>query len=355
MREKPLLLTATLLDAVQAIEISPRRMTVVVDTKNQLLGTLTDGDIRRHLLVGGSLNDLASTAMNKSPITALKGSPNTKIKNLMRLHNVIALPIVDAGNSYLDLVHLVDLIDDFEVGKVISETFLFAVIMAGGEGSRLRPLTTATPKSMIKVGNFPIIEHQIRNLSSMGIKQIFISINYLGEVIEKYFENGESFGVKIDYLREEKKRGTAGALSMLPQTPSTPILVMNGDIFTASDFNALFTYHKSTNSQLTIGAVDYRIEIPFGVITMEGENVREILEKPSQRYMCSAGIYAISPQALNMIPKVGVYNMTDLISSCLSKGMSVGAFPIHEYWTDIGTTDDLEKARLRFLQQEFNT
>jgi len=351
MREKPLLVTAILMDAVQAIEISPRRMTVVVDTKNKLLGTLTDGDIRRHLLAGGSLHDLASTAMNKSPITALEGSLNSKIKNLMQLQNVIALPIVDAVYSYLDLIHLMDLVDDVAVEKVVSETFPFAVIMAGGEGSRLRPLTAATPKSMIKVGQFPIIEHQIRNLSSMGIKQIFISINYLGEVIENYFGNGESFGVRIDYLREKNKRGTAGPLSLLPQIPSAPTLVINGDIFTASDFNALFSYHKSANSQLTIGAVDYRIEIPFGVITMEGENVREILEKPSQRYMCSAGIYAISPQVLSMIPKVGEYNMTDLISLCLSKGVPVGAFPIYEYWTDIGTTDDLEKARLRFLQQ----
>jgi NDP-sugar pyrophosphorylase family protein len=189
---------------------------------------------------------------------------------------------------YLDLVHLEDLVADFEAETSIGENFSFAVILAGGEGSRLRPLTAVTPKPMIKVGDFPLIEHQIRNLSSLGIKQIFISINYLGGVIENYFGNGDRFGVVIEYLREKEKRGTAGSLSLLPYAPSSAFLVINGDIFTASNFNALFRYHMAANSQITIGTVDYQIEIPFGVITMERENVIKILEKPSQRYMCSA-------------------------------------------------------------------
>ena len=355
MREKPIFHSATLLDAVQAIELSPRRMTVVVDPDNLLLGTLTDGDVRRHLLAGGSLNDLATLAMNKSPIIATEGLTKSKIEDIMRLHKVIALPIVDNNYSYLDLIHLLDLVEDYAIEEIVGGTFSFAVIMAGGEGNRLRPLTADTPKPMIKVGEFPIIEHQIRNLSSLGIKQIFISINYLGEVIENYFGSGDRFGVTIEYLREEYKRGTAGPLALVRQIPSAPILVINGDIFTASDFNALFSYHKSANSQITVGAVDYRIEIPFGVLTMDGENVSGILEKPSQRYICSAGIYAISPEVMNMIPKTGEYNMTDLISSCLSKGMPVGAFPIYEYWTDIGTAEDLEKARHRFLKAEVTT
>jgi NDP-sugar pyrophosphorylase family protein len=327
-------------------------MAVVVDLENRLRGTLTDGDIRRHLLAGGSLEDLALLAMNATPIVGNSTQKKTSVQDLMRMNNIIALPIVDFDNRYIDLVHLFDLVDSIEVESSPNETFSFAVIMAGGEGSRLRPLTDTTPKPMIKIGEVPLIEHQVRNIASAGIGKIYISINYLGEIIEEYLGCGEKFGIEIHYLREEIKLGTAGPLSLLPETPTKPILVINGDIFTASDFNALFSFHASAKSELTIGAIDYRMDIPFGVINMNGDRVIEILEKPSQRYLCSAGIYAISPRALQVVPRGSKYNMTELISENLNLGIPVSAFPIHELWSDIGTKDDLEKARKRFIKNE---
>lgn len=353
VREKPLLITSTLMDAVHAIEKSPRRMTIVISPSEKLLGTITDGDIRRYLLAGGSLEDLAILAMNENPVTVLSNTSSTVIHELMRVNNIVAIPVINNDRKYLDLIHLMDFFEASEYPRQFEETFAFAVIMAGGEGSRLRPLTTDTPKPMIRIGDIPLLEHQIRNLARLGVMRVYISINYLGDVIQEYFGNGDKFGLEIEYLREQFKSGTAGSLSLLPESPTRPILVMNGDIFTGSDFNALYTFHNSTNAQITIATIDYRFEIPYGVIKFSGDSVINVIEKPSEHYMCSAGIYAISPEILKMIPQASQLNMTDLISLCLDKNIKVSLFPIHEYWADIGTYEDLEKARSRFLQAEF--
>ena len=180
MRENPLIPTSTVIDAVNAIEISPRRMAVVVGPKGHLMGTLTDGDIRRFLLSGGSLEDLAIKAMNPNPVTSLRTTALVTMQDLMRKNNVIALPLVDDNGLYLELLHLMDLLESPVKNDVRENTFEFAVIMAGGEGSRLRPLTRNTPKPMIKIGDVPLLEYQIRSLSHIGIKRVYISINYLG-------------------------------------------------------------------------------------------------------------------------------------------------------------------------------
>jgi dTDP-glucose pyrophosphorylase len=352
MKENPLSQSSTLRDAVLAIEVSPRRMTIVVGLDDHLLGTITDGDIRRHLLAGGNLDDLATKAMNDKPLTVKVGSTTSSIQDLMRAKNVLVIPVVDLNHKYTDLLHLMDLISEPTTPKIFSETFSIAVIMAGGEGNRLRPLTSEIPKPMIKLGEIPLLEYQIRSFAEMGIEKIYISVNYLGDIIEKYFGNGANFGIKIDYLREADKTGTAGSLSLLPEIPEKSLLVINGDIFTASDYNALYSFHKSSNSQLTIGAIEHKIEIPYGVIELEGENVSSVKEKPSQHYLCSGGIYALSPQLLSLVPKSIEFNMTDLIRDCLNIGVKVNAFPIHEYWTDIGTPEDLERARKKFAQNE---
>jgi len=352
VREEPLFPQATLFDAVHAIEISQRRMTVVVANDGRLLGTLTDGDIRRHLLSGGTLDDLAIKAMNPNPITCIKGSTALSMQDSMRKSNVIAFPIIDRNGTYVELLHLMDLVNEPHVTNVSRNTFSFAVVMAGGEGNRLRPLTENTPKPMIKIGDIPLLEHQIRNLVSIGIQRVYISVNYLSEVIENYFGKGTNFGLEIEYLREKSKLGTAGSLSLLPEIPTHPILVINGDIFTASDFRALHSFHEEGDALVTIGAVDYRIEIPYGVIAMEAKYVHGIMEKPVQHYFCNAGIYVISPEALRLITNQTAYNMTDFIQKCLSEGIKINAFPIHEYWNDIGTPEDLETARKKFLQAE---
>jgi dTDP-glucose pyrophosphorylase len=353
MIEKPLRPEARLIDAVRAIEISRRRMAVVVDVDNRLAGTLTDGDIRRHLLAGGSLDAQVVKAMNPNPLSAQEGSPEGYIKDLMRLKNVVAIPLLDQDGKYRHLVHLMDL----EQGESPSDKavrFSFAVIMAGGEGTRLRPLTETIPKPMVEIGGVPLLERQIRRLVNIGIPRVYISVNYLGHVIEEYFRNGDGFGIEICYLREQEKLGTAGALTLLPEQPEGPIIVMNGDILTTSDLDSFYHFHNAHGANITVAAIDHRVHIPYGVIRAEGPFITGLIEKPSERFLCNAGIYALSPQALEHLPKNAHSNMTDLVEICLSGKLLVAVFPVHEYWNDIGTPDDLEKARIHFSKMEIN-
>ena len=340
---------APLMAAVRSIEATRRRIAVVVDDEHRLLGTLTDGDVRRCLLAGGSLQTPLSQAMNSSPLVAEEGAPAGYLLDLMRKRNVMALPVVDGEGRFKRLVHLIDLELSNKVTPVPAE-FDFAVIMAGGEGARLRPLTATIPKPMVDIGGTPLLERQIESLAKAGISRIYLSVNYLGHVIEQHFGDGTGFGVEISYLREKEKLGTAGALALLPERPDRPIVVMNGDILTTSDFGSLYAFHQAHAAQVTVAAVDYRISIPYGVINTEGAFVTGLVEKPSQRFLCNAGIYAVSPQALNLLQGTGHLNMTDIIDSCLVRHMPVAVFPVHEYWSDIGTPDDLEKARTFFAQ-----
>lgn len=351
MSEKPLLPEASLMDAVRAIEVSRRRIAVVVAGDGCLLGTLTDGDIRRHLLAGGNLEAPVSKAMNTSPLTAEIGSPDGYMKDLMRRGNVIALPLVDGGGKFLRLMHLMDL-EQGDTQASGASGFSFAVIMAGGEGTRLRPLTEAIPKPMVKIGGVPLLERQIQRLAKVGISQAYISVNYLSHIIEDYFGDGRDFGIEICYLREQEKLGTAGALSLLPEYPDRPIMVMNGDILTTSDFDSLYSFHMIHGAQITVAAIDHRVDIPYGVIRADGPFVTGLVEKPSERFLCNAGIYAVSPEALGLLPGGKYSNMTDLIEACLAINLPVAVFPVHEYWNDIGTPDDLEKARIHFANME---
>ncbi len=345
MNERPLPISATLYDVVRSIEVSRRRIAVVVAEDGKLLGTLTDGDVRRCLLAGGTLETLATQAMNLEPVIAQMDSPEGYMLDLMKRANVLSLPVVDSNGRFERLVHLTDLNASEEQNQ--ARGFAAAVIMAGGEGIRLRPLTHTIPKPMVQIGGIPLLERQVCRLAAAGVKRCFISVNYLSHIIEDHFGDGARLGIAIEYLYEKDKMGTAGALSLLPDAPDGPLLVMNGDIFTTSDFGSLYNYHTNNFAFVTVAAVDYRVQIPYGVIRAEGHRVSALEEKPSQRFLCNAGIYAVAPEAIAMIPS-GFYNMTDLIRDCLSTGRSVSVFPVHEYWSDIGTPDDLEKARAAF-------
>jgi dTDP-glucose pyrophosphorylase len=347
MTERPLYPDALLSDVVRKIENSRRRIAVVVSSDGRLLGTLTDGDVRRCLLGGGTLQTPAVEAMNHNPITAEVGSPTGYLMDLMKRGNVMSIPIVTSEGHFVRIIHLNDL--DLEEKEISKETgFEIAVIMAGGEGKRLHPVTKTIPKPMIKICGTPLIERQVLRLAKAGIKQIYISLNYLSQIIEDHFGDGSAFGIRICYLHESNKLGTAGALSLLPKQLQRPIIVINGDILTTSDFISLYAYHKDNNAVVTVAAVDYRVNIPYGVIRAYGSSVTGLEEKPSQRFLCNAGIYAMSPDAIDLIPSETYYNMTDLIGDCLTNNLEVAVFPVHEYWSDIGTHDDLKKARAVF-------
>lgn len=344
MNERGLPVSATLRDAVQAIEKSVKRITVVISDEGKLLGTLTDGDIRRCLLSGGDLDTNVSIAMNTSPLTALVSSSDGFLFELLVRHNLRALPLVDRNGVYIRLAHIVDLNDAEEINTA-AKSFNTAVIMAGGEGTRLRPLTEKIPKSMVEIGGLPLLERQVLRLSKAGTRNIYISVNYLSDVIENHFGDGSKFDVRIEYLRERKKLGTGGALSLLPEVPAGPILVINGDILTTSDFGHFYNFHVENQGLITIGAVNYRIEIPYGVIQSEGHVVTGLAEKPSQHFFCNAGIYAVSPEILSSLNYDCFINLTDIIDTCLENDRPIAVFPIHEYWTDIGTPADLKQAR----------
>jgi len=349
MSDKPLSPAAKLFEAVKAIESSEKRIAVVTAPDGKLLGTLTDGDVRRCLLNNGTLDTSVEDAMNHSPVVAEINTSESYILELLEKNNIRALPLVDADENYLRIVHVNELLTD-ENSASSEKGFEVAVIMAGGEGTRLRPLTENIPKPMVDIDGLPLLERQINRLKKGGIQQVYISVNYLSDVIEQHFGNGSGFGLKIEYLRENQKLGTAGALSLLPMEIDEPILVMNGDVLTTSDFSHLFNFHCEHKAVITVAAIDYRVEIPYGVIRADGAIANGIDEKPSQQFLCNAGIYAVSPELISRLPEDDFYNMTDLIDCCFAENRTVVVFPVHEYWTDIGTHDDLTRARENFYE-----
>jgi dTDP-glucose pyrophosphorylase len=340
----PLAPHSTVRDAIKAIEMSRMSLAVVVNRDGQLIGTVSDGDVRRAILSGHDLDAPVETALNRHPVTADVNTTEAELAGLLADRQIEAIPLLDSEGRYIRLVHVRD------IGQAPAETataadFSAAVIMAGGEGQRLRPMTQDMPKPMIEVGGMPIIERLVRTLVHAGVHRIFIAINYLGDRIESHFGDGSAFGARIDYLREPEKLGTAGALSLLPYRPDGPLLVINGDILTASDYGKLLAHHRAREATITVGAIQYRVDIPFGVLAVDDARVTGIAEKPSQRVLCNAGIYVMSPAAIDRLDAGAPVNMTDLIERTIARGETVVAFPIHEYWNDIGTPVDLERAR----------
>ena len=340
----------TLYDAIKVIEGNARRLAVVITAERFVIGTLTDGDIRRCLLSGGKLDTPVKKAMNPDPVLAPATATDAYIFELLVRYHLRALPLISPSGQYVRAVHISDL-HPFDDVEIVVGKFELAVIMAGGEGKRLRPLTENLPKPMVEIGGIPILERQITKLGRSGIRCMYISTNYLPDIIEEHFGDGSRFGVSIEYLRETRKLGTAGSLALLPVRPSGPILVMNGDILTTSDFGHLYDFHVEQKSMITAGAVNYRVEIPYGIIDCKGPDIIGIREKPSQQFLCNAGIYAISPDVLSELPSEAYIDMPDLIQKCLAKNFSVGVFPIHEFWTDIGTKADLVNAQQVFSRK----
>jgi len=345
MKQDTLISSATLVDAVRIIELNAKRLAIVTDQENRVIGTLTDGDIRRSILNGNGLDTCVTEAMNKQPAVARVDESDSVLQGILKKYNIRSIPLIDCYDRYVRTLYETELYK-IDNSLPVEKTFDAAVIMAGGEGNRLRPLTENLPKPMVDINGIPLLERQIRGLGRIGIKTIYISINYLGNIIKDYFADGSEFDMTIHYLHEDKKLGTAGALSLLPSIDkNSDLLVMNGDILTKSDFVHLYHFHKEHSSSITVSAIDYHVDIPYGVIESKGVRVTELREKPSQRFFCNAGIYAISANILQKVPAETFWNMTDFIEQCLLDKENVSVFPVHEYWTDIGTPNDLEKAR----------
>ena len=332
-----------ILDAVEAIDRSGLQIALVVDAAGQLIGTVTDGDVRRALLRGENLKGAVGAIMNRSPKVALASDSREKLLSLMRTTGLHQIPLVDGEGRLVGLQRLDEIAAPRRQDSPV-------VLMAGGRGTRLHPLTHGTPKPMLPVGGKPILETILENFIEHGFHRFFISLNYMGDRIEAHFGDGARWGVEIGYLRESEYLGTAGALALLPEPPGGPVVVMNGDILTRVNFEHLLEFHRHHRAQLTMCVQDYEMQVPFGVVMVDEHRVARIDEKPAQRFFVNAGIYVIEPGALGRIPAGRVFDMPDLISALNADGAEVAAFPLREYWLDVGHAEDLERARNEFAE-----
>jgi len=330
---------ASIREAMDAIDRGKCHLALVIDEQDRLLGIVSDGDVRRALLRALTIDHPIRELMNRSPITVTAADSAHRIHQLLNRFRLTAVPVVDDEGRVLGLITPYELAAD--VAPVKSPV---AVIMAGGEGRRLRPLTEAVPKPMLVVGDRPLLEQVICRLEQSGITRIFLAINYLGNVIQDHFGDGGKFGVQIEYLQERQRLGTAGALSLLPDDIAGPILVMNGDVITSVEYQRLFAFHAVMDSSLTIVVANHEVRIPFGVVAIENELVTGIREKPVHRSLINAGVYVLESRMLNLLRKNEAADMTDLISRAVAAGERLVPFPIHEAWLDIGTPSQLEEA-----------
>lgn len=329
---------STIRDAIRTIDAGGIQTALVVDATRQLCGTVTDGDIRRAILRELPLETPVEKIMNTNPTIARQGDTKESILVTMKLTGHRHIPVVDENRTVIEVAFLEDLIQTQALDN-------WVVLMAGGLGERLRPLTEDCPKPLLPIGNKPILQTILENCREHGFNKFYISINYKAEMVKEYFGDGSRWGVTICYLEEQKRLGTAGALSLLAEKPTDPILVMNGDLLTKVNFQNLLDFHKEHSSQATMCVREYHFQIPYGVVDIKDQQITNITEKPSQRFLVNAGIYVLQPETLTLIPADTFFDMPDLFKWLIERGLTAAAFPIREYWVDIGRLPDLEQAR----------
>ena len=327
---------ASIKQAIKVIDKDAIKVAVVLSDDGLLLGMLNDGDIRRALLKGMSLGDSIAGIINKHPVVANINDTKERILELANEKKLHQIPIISNGK----LIGIQD-IREFLAPKNKPNK---VILMVGGLGTRLRPLTNDVPKPMLDVGNKPILHTIVENFAKYGYTDIIMCVNYKSEIIKEYFGNGDKFGVKIEYVLENQRMGTAGALSLLKERPKDDFFVMNGDLLTNVNFEYLHEYHKDSNACASICVRKYEMQVPYGVVNVRANKVTSIEEKPTQSFFVSAGIYMFSPIVLDFIPKGVFYDMPTLFSELLKQGFAVYPFFIREYWLDIGKMDEYRRA-----------
>lgn len=329
---------ATIKKALEVIDKGAMRIAIVLDDKEKVVGTLSDGDIRRGLLNGLTLDSSIENIYFKEPTLAnINDSKELIIQKAIR-KQIYQIPIIDNDGKLVKIEDLANLLKtNAKRNRVI--------LMAGGLGTRLRPLTQDLPKPLLKVGNKPILETIIENFAKYGFVNITISVNYKAEMIQEYFGDGSALGVNIDYIQESKRLGTAGALSLIKDRPQEPFFVMNADLLTNVNFEHLLDFHAFEHSVATMCVREYDYQVPYGVIETDGSRITSIVEKPIQKFFVNAGIYVLSPQVFEYIPKDQFYDMPTLFENIIGDELRTISFPIHEYWLDIGRMSDFEQAQ----------
>ncbi|PWK49166.1 nucleotidyltransferase family protein [Pleionea mediterranea] len=330
--------TDSIRDVIGAIDRSAIRAALVTDNEYKLLGIVTDGDIRRGLLNYIDLDESVTKVMNSNPVYCTPADSTQKILTLMARKNLLHLPVVD-DHKVVGLVVLEQLM---KTPKRSNPVFL----MAGGFGTRLKPLTDDCPKPLLKVGSKPILETIIESFIEYGFYKFYISTHYLADQIKDYFGDGSAWGIEIHYVHENEPLGTAGALGLLPDTtPQLPLIMMNGDLLTKVNFDELLSFHEKKGAVATMCVSSYGIKVPYGVIETDGEIITSIVEKPTKQFFINAGIYVLSPDVFSKIEANKKQDMPDLIQQYIKRNKQVSMFPIHEYWLDIGKMPDFEKAQ----------
>ena len=330
---------ATILDALRVIERGGQSIAFVCDDERCIIGSLTDGDVRRALVDGATLDSASLPSIMSKSFTAVGPEVGrAEVLDLMHARGIGQLPVLDEEGRLIGL----HTIGQILTGRIRENC---AVVLAGGKGTRLHPLTETTPKPMVTVAGRPILERIVLHLMSSGFRRIFISVNHLAHVIEDHFGDGAQFGCSIEYLREQEPLGTGGPLSLLDPVPDLPLLVLNGDLVTQFSIENMLAFHERGRYFATFGLKPYRIEIPFGVADVDGDRLVGLQEKPVERRLINAGVYLLSPHAVRLVPKGCAYPITDLFGRCLEEGRAVGAHVISDDWIDIGRQAELQRAR----------
>lgn len=329
---------ATLREVIETINRSAAQVALVVDAENKLLGVITDGDIRRALLRNESLMSLAKSIMFRDFRVLPSSATDEEALAFMRRETLHQIPALDEHGRVVRLFLLEELI---KPKKRLNPV----VIMAGGEGKRLRPLTQDCPKPMLRVGGKPLLEIILEQCIDAGFQHFYFSVNYLKNQIQDYFGDGARWHVCIDYLEETQPLGTAGALSLLPKKPTEPLLVLNGDVLTRVDYGRLLRFHDEHQAAATICVREYTTQIPYGVVRMDNLNVLSFEEKPLLSHYVNAGIYVLDPVLLELVPNDQFFDMPQLLEKARQHQHLVSAFAIHEYWLDVGHPETLERAQ----------
>ena len=328
----------TLRQIMKTIDDAGIQIALVLDNAGVLLGTVTDGDVRRGLLNGLTLDSLASEVMNASPKTLTHSKAVQNTLDFMAVHRLNHVPIIDNAG------HVVSLAVNDQL-QILERRSTPVILMAGGLGMRLRPLTEHLPKPMLQIGDTPLLELIIKRFESQGFHHFTLSLNYLSHLIKEHFGDGTSYGVKIDYVEEHERMGTGGALSLLKKHPDEPFIVMNGDILTTTSFTEMMDFHTKTTSAVTICARHFTTQVPYGVLNTNGTTFISMEEKPVHKHLVNAGIYALSPVVLEYLEEGEALDLPNLITRVHDHGHKVSVFEINEYWLDIGRIEDLERAR----------
>lgn len=328
----------TLLEALSRINVlAPDPLVLfVVDDENRMVGTLTDGDSRRALIAGASVNDKAEKIMLR----------NFRYMRLDDINNVLEIrhqkellmklvPILDEDRHIVDIINL----DKYKTRLPVD-----AVLMAGGKGERLRPLTEKTPKPLLPVGDKAIIDHNVDRLISYGVSHISVTVNYLREQIEDHFQEPRN-GVKIQTVREPKFLGTIGSIRFVPNFYNDTVLLMNSDVFTNVDYEDFYLHFQQHDAEMSVAAIPYNVSIPYGILDLNGRNIQGLIEKPKYTYYANAGIYLINRSALNEIPEDSFFNATDFVEKLIEEGKKVIRYPLNGTWIDIGNPQEYQKAQ----------